>query len=204
MLRLTTALCLLTPAIASAQCLTAEALDSGITVEYGSGSASYLTRNADGTQIDAYLDDRGYKSYGQTKIFQSVYGVFPLQDTTHYSDSWEGLTSRKISYNFELPAADALVPGARGTGQVTVESDVFDPRTEDLGWSVYESPPLVVGDCSYQAVEVFTSIFSPSTGIAFRSVKYLPELGIGLQTANTEMRYPVSNAEIVALDITAN
>ena len=203
MLRLTTALCLLSPAVASAQCLTAEALDSGITIEYGSGSVSYLTRNADGTQVDSYLDDRGYKSYGQTNIFQSVYGAFPLQDTTHYADSWEGLTSSKISYNFELPAADALVPGARGAGQATVESDIFDPRTEEFGWSVYESAPLVVGDCSYRAVKVFTTIFSPFTGMAFRSVIYLPELGIGLQTANTKMRYPVTNADITGLSITA-
>ncbi len=202
MLRLATALLLLSPALASAQCLTAESLDSGITVEYGSGSLAYLERKEDGTQVNAYLDVRGFDSYGRTDIFESVYGVFPLRDVSHYKGTWEAGLRRQFSYEFDLPPAEALVPGARGQGQITLQGEYLDPRTEAFGWSVYESAPLVIGDCTYPAVDVFTTVFSPYSGISFNAVKYLPEAGIGILTGNTSIPLPVSNAEITGLKIT--
>ncbi len=200
MLRITTALLLLSPAIASAQCLTAEALEDGVTVEYGSGSTSYIQRTDYGTIIDAYYDVADYEYYGQVVLFETIDGVFEARRDTHSKDSWESSDDIGMDYNFEVETARPYTAGTDGNGVLTLLDSRFGPNDVSFGWSAYESEPLVVGECSYEAVRVFTTEFNLKRGeIYTREIKYLPELGFGIQTGNSYYSLPVNNSEIIGL-----
>ncbi len=200
MLRITTALFLLSPAIASAQCLTAAALDTGITIEYGSGGTSYIQRTAYGTIIDAYYDASDYNYYGEIILFETIDGVFEARRDTHRKDSWAPYNDLGMDYNFEVETARPYTPDTHGSGVLTLLGTRSGTTDESFGWAAYESDPLVVGDCSYEAVRVFTSEFNLSRGeIYTREIKYLPELGFGIQTGNAYYSLPVGNADIISM-----
>ncbi len=200
MLRIATALFLLAPAMASAQCLTAEALDTGITVEYGSGSTSYIQRTDYGTIIDAHYDVFDYDYYGQIVLFETIDGVFEARRDTHRKDTWESDDDFGMAYDFEVEMARPYTADTRGNGVLTLLDSRYGPTDVSFGWSAYESDPLVVGDCSYEAVRVFTTEFSLRRGEVFtREIKYLPELGFGIQTGNSYYAMPASNANIVSM-----
>ena len=197
MLRFTIALIWLSPAIATAQCLTANSLDSGITVEYGNGNVAYLERDESGIQLDSYIDN-GYAE--EIILFRSYDGIFNAGQTVHTKNSWEALEKTSITYDFEMPDPTSLAEGDRGNGTRTLDDSVYGPRIGAFGWSVYASAPLVVGDCSYEAVRIFTHTISFRDGIFdLREVKYLPEPGIGLQVGNSGFGSGIVNAEIVSL-----
>ena len=200
MLRITTAFLLLSPAIASAQCLTAEAVDAGITIEYGSGSTSYVQRTEYGTIIDAYYDRFDYEYYGSIVLFETIDGVFMARRDQHKNDSWEAMDDDGFEYSFNTETARPYAPNTSGSGVVTILDDRYGPEDASFGWSVYASAPLVVGDCSYEAVNVFTTEFSLDNGEVYvREVKYLPELGFGIQTGNSYFVLPVGNGNIVSM-----
>jgi len=200
MLRIPTALLLLSPAIASAQCLTAEALDTGITVEYGSGSTSYFQRTDYGTIIDAHYDVSDYDYYGQIVLFETIDGVFEARRDTHRKDTWESDDDVGMDYNFEVELARPYAVGTRGNGVLTVLDSRYGPNDVSFGWSTYESDPLVVGECRYEAVRVFTTEFSLRRGEVYtREIKYLPELGFGIQVGNSYYSMPASNGDIVSM-----
>ncbi len=200
MLRITTALLLLSPAIASAQCLTAEALDTGITVEYGSGSTSYIQRTDYGTIIDAYYDVSDYDYYGRVVLFETIDGVFEARRDTHEKDTWEPYDDMGMDYSFEPETARPYTPETRGSGVLTLLDQRNGPRDESFGWSAYASAPLVIGDCTYEAVRVFTSEFSLGRGEVYvREIKYLPALGFGIQTGNSYYSLPASNSDIISM-----
>lgn len=196
---ITAALVALSPAIASAQCLTADALDGGITVEYGSGSTSHIQRTDYGTIIDAYYDVSDYDYYGQIVFFETTDGVFEARRRTHRSGQWVADEDIGIDYDFETDNAQPYAVNSQGSGVMSLLGE-YGINDEAFGWSVYESAPLVVGDCSYNAVRVFTSEFSIQRGEIFvREVKYLTDLGFGIQTGNSYYAMPASNAEIVSI-----
>jgi len=200
MLRITTAILLLSPALASAQCLTAEALDTGITVEYGSGSTSYIQRTDHGTIIDAYYDLNDYEFYGSIVMFETIDGVFMARRTEHDKDSWEAYGDYGYDYSFDTSAARPYAPKTNGSGVMTLLDTRYGPEDSSFGWSAYPSAPRTVGDCSYEAVNVFTTDFSIESGDVYvREVKYLPELGFGIQTGNFYFALPVDYGTIVSL-----
>jgi len=200
MLRMTTALLLLSPAIASAQCLTADAIDAGITIEYGSRSTSYIQRTDYGTIIDAYYDRLDYEYYGSIVLFETIDGVFMARRDQHKKDSWEAFDDDGFDYDFDTDIARPYTPDTRGSGVITVLDARYGPEDASFGWSVYASEPLVVGDCSYEAVNVFTTEFSVQNGeIYIRAVKYLPELGFGIQTGNSYFGLSAGNGDIVSM-----
>ena len=200
MLRITTALLLLSPAIATAQCLTAEALDSGITIEYGSGSRSFIQRTDYGTIIDAHYDAQDYDYYGEIVLFETIDGVFEARRDTHNKDSWEPSRDIGMDYDFATETARPYTANTRGNGVLTMLDSRRGPYDVNFGWSTYESEPLMVGDCRYEAVRVFTTEFDLSRGEVYtREIKYLPELGFGIQTGNSYYSMPVSNNDILSM-----
>jgi len=196
MLRIPTALLLLSPAIASAQCLTAESLDAGITVEYGNGNISYIQRQPDGTILDAYNENDSY--YPEIILFESHDGVVESRWTAHEKDTWAPRSITSKTYDF---AADSLAPytaGMRGTGTTTWADNRYYSGDKTYSWFGYESEPLVIGDCSYDAVRVFTYELSiPDEDFYIREIKYLPALGIGLQIGNSYFGFSPQSAEII-------
>lgn len=198
MLRFAAALCLFSPAIASAQCLTAEALDTGIAIDYGSGGTSYVQRTEKGTIIDAFYDGYDYPNYGIVVMFETIDGVFMARQDEYSSASWAALDDDGYDYSFDTDTARPYTPETRGSGVLTVLDDRYGPYDESFGWSVYASEPLVIGECSYDAVTVFTTEFSLDHGEVYvREVKYLPGLGFGIQTGNSRYGLPVDNGTIV-------
>jgi len=201
MLRITTALLLFTPVIASAQCLTAGALDAGITIEYGSGSTSHIQRTEYGTIIDAYYDVSDYEYYGQIVLFETIDGVFEARRDAHTRATWESVDDVGMDYDFELAMARPYTADTRGNGVLTVLDTRYGPNDVSFGWSVYTSDPLVVGDCSYEAVRVFTTEFDIRRGETnIREIKYLPELGFGIQVGNSYYALPASNGDIISMN----
>jgi len=198
MLRITTALLLLSPALASAQCLTAESLDAGITVEFGNGNVSYIQRQPDGSILDAYYENDSY--YKQVILFESLDGVVETRWTAHENESWEARNMTSKSYNF---AASELAPytvGMRGTGSTTWADNAYYGGDKAYSWFGYESAPLEIGDCNYEAVRVFTYELSLSDEEFYiREIKYLPELGVGLQLGNSYFGFSPDAAEVVSL-----
>ena len=153
MLRMTTALLLLGPAIASAQCLTPASLDAGITVQYSSGDISYIQRQADGSLLDAFIENSSY--YGETILFESLDGVVESRWTVHEKDKWEARSETSKTYDF---APESLAPysaGMRSLGTATWEGSRYYAGDKQYLVTGYESEPLVIGDCSYDAVRVF-------------------------------------------------
>ncbi len=201
MLRITTALLLLSPALASAQCLTASAVDSGITVEYGSGDISYIQRQPDGSILDAFNQNSRYNK--QIVLFESFDGIVESRWTTHRNDTWEarGVTSK--SYDFAPESLSPYSAGMRGLGTTTWADTRYYDGDRTYSWTGYESEPLVIGECSYEAVRIFTYELSISSGDFYvREIKFLPELGIGLQTGNSYFSFSPENADIIGLSAT--
>jgi len=197
---MTTALLLLTPAIASAQCLTAEAIDAGITVEYGSGSTSYIQRTDYGTIIDAYYDVLDYEYYGRVVLFETIDGIFEARRDQHKNDSWETFDDDGLEYNFDTETARPYTPDTRGSGVVTILDARYGPTDASFGWSVYSSEPLMIGECRYEAVDVFTTEFSLQNGEMYtRQIKYLPALGFGIQTGNSYFSMPANSSDIISM-----
>ncbi len=198
MLRITTALLLLSPAMASAQCLTSASLDGGITVEYASGDISYIQRQPDGSLLDAFIEKDSY--YGETILFESLDGVLESRWTVHEKDTWEPRSITSKSYDF---APDSLTPysaGMRSTGTTTWADNRYFSGDKSYTLMGYESEPLVVGDCSYEAVRVFTYELSIADEDFYtREIKFLPELGIGIQLGNSYFSFSPANAEIVSM-----
>jgi len=198
MLRITTAILLLSPAIASAQCLTSASLEGGITVEYGSGDISYIQRQPDGSLLDAFIEKDSYN--GETILFESLDGVVESRWTVHEKDKWEARSMTRKSYDF---APDSLAPyavGMRGTGTTTWADNRYFSGDKSYTWMGYESEPLVVGDCSYEAVRVFTYELSIADEDFYtREIKFLPELGIGLQLGNSYFGFSPENAVILSM-----
>ncbi len=199
--RITTALLLLSPAIASAQCLTADAMDGGITVSYLSGDVSHIQRQADGSLLDAFTKNSGY--YQETILFESWDGVVETGWTTHEPNTWEVRDSKSKTYDF---APDSLAPytaGMRSLGTVTWAGSRYDSGEKQYLVTGYESEPLVIGECSYDAVRVFVYETSlPDGDFNIREIKFLPALGVGVQVGNSYFAFSPEDAEI--LDITAN
>ncbi len=198
MLRITTAFLLLSPAIASAQCLTSASLDGGITVEYASGDISYIQRQPDGSILDAFIEKDSYN--GETILFESLDGVVGSRWTVHRKDTWEARSITSKTYDF---APDTLTPysvGMRGTGTTTWADNRYYDGEKSYTWMGYESEPLVVGECSYEAVRVFTYELNIANEDFFiREIKFLPALGIGLQLGNSYFGFSPANAEIVSM-----
>lgn len=201
MLRITTALLLLSPAIASAQCLTPAALDGGITVEYGSGDVSHIQRQPDGGILTAYTENSSY--YRETILFESLDGVVESRWTVHEQDKWEARSVTSKSYDF---AVDSLAPytvGMHGIGTTTWEDNRYSSGDKTFSWTGYESEPLVVGDCSYDTVRIFTFELSiADEDFYIREIKYLPELGVGLLIGHSYFGFPPENGDIIGLNAT--
>lgn len=198
MLRITTALLLLSPAIASAQCLTPAALDGGITVEYASGDISYIQRQPDGSLLDAFIEKDSY--YGETILFESLDGVVESRWTVHEKDTWEPRSVTSKSYDFSGEALAPYGAGTRGTGTTTWANNRYFDGDKSYTWMAFESEPLVIGDCSYEAVRVFTYELSIADEDFYtREIKFLPELGIGLQLGNSYFSFSPENADIVSM-----
>jgi len=198
MLRMTTALLLLGPAIASAQCLTPASLDGGITVEYGSGDTSYIQRQPDGSIVDAFIENSSY--YGETILFESLDGVVETRWTVHEKDTWEPRSTTRKTYDFTPESLAPYSVGMRGVGTTTWADNRYYDGEKTYSWVGYESAPLVVGDCSYDAVRIFTYELSiRNEDFYIREIKFLPELGIGLQLGNSYFGFSAANAEIVSM-----
>ena len=198
MLRITTALLLLSPAIASAQCLTADSLDGGITVEYAGGNISHIQRQPDGTILDAYYDNDSY--YKQVILFESQDGVLDFKLVVHEPETWEARNTTRKTYDFDVTSLAPYTAGMRGVGLVTWEGDGYSDGEKKFSWYGYESEPLVLGECSYDAVRVFTYELGTSFENMFiREIKYLPALGIGLQLGNSYFNWSTESSTIVSL-----
>ena len=198
MLRIFTALWLLSPAIASAQCLTATALDGGITVTYGSGDISYISRQADGSILDALT-----QSTNRVILFKSIQGVFETSQIAHAEDTWEGHNALALSYDFPANTITGFAAGDRGHGTQTQTDPQYGPTSNSFGWAAYARPPLDIGDCSYQAVRIFTTSVSIRYGsLDIREIIYLPELGIGLQTGHSSFGLSPENSDIISISPT--
>ena len=201
MLRITTALLLFSPAIASAQCLTAEALETGITVLYGSGDVSHIQRQADGSLLDAFSKNSGY--YQQTILFESLDGVVETHWVSHEPDTWEVRSETRKTYDF---APDSLAPytaGMRSLGTATWEGNRYFSGDKQYLVTGYESEPLVIGECSYDAVRVFIyELNLLEEDFYIREIKFLPELGIGLQLGNSYFGFSATNAELLDMSAT--
>ncbi len=198
MLRLTTVLLLLSPAIASAQCLTAADLDTGIMVEYGNGNSSNIQRLADGTLRDAYTDFNSYTE--ETILFESLNGVFQTAQTVHEKGKWAPRSTLTMTYDFSTAALTRFTPDYAGYGRQTTANERRGDRQSAFGWQVFASDPLVVGDCSYDALRIFTTTFDPRRAEVYvREIKYLPGLGFGLQLGNSYFGWSADNATIVSM-----
>ena len=198
MLRITTALCLLSPALASAQCLTTESLDAGITVEYASGNISHIQRQLDGTILDAYYDNDSY--YKEVILFETQDGVVESQWVMHEPDSWEVQNATRKTYDFDAASVAPYSAGTRGVGLSTWEGDPYSSGEKKYSWYGYESEPLVLGDCSYDAVRVFTYELSTSFDDLFiREITYLPALGIGVQLGNSYFNWSTDSSTVVSM-----
>jgi len=198
MLRITTAFLLLSPALASAQCLTTDSLDAGITVEFGNGNVSYIQRQPDGSILDAYYENDRY--YKQVILFESVDGVVETRWTAHERETWDARSMASKSYDFAPSELAPYTAGMRGTGNTTWADSRYYDGEKAYSWFGYESAPLEIGDCSYEAVRVFTYELSlANEDFYIREIKYLPELGIGLQLGNSYFGFSPDAAEVVGL-----
>ncbi len=198
MLRITAALFLLSPAIASAQCLTAEALDSGITVEYGSGDTSHIQRQPDGSILDAFTENSSY--YKSVILFESLDGVLVTRWSKHEKDTWEIRSTARKSYDFTPGSVSPYTVGMHSVGTTTWADNRYYSGDKTYTIMGYESAPLVIGECSYEALRVFTYELSLDDGeVYIREIKFLPELGIGLQLGNSYFGFSPATAEIVNL-----
>jgi len=198
MLRLTTAVFLLTPAFASAQCLTPESLDAGITIEFGNGNKSYIERTEDGSILDAYDNVQSY--YKEIILLETIDGVIELSRVSHEKDRWEPLSPASMTYEFAAETLAPYAPGTRGGGAATRLRPDYRDSAKAVGWSAFESTPLVVGDCSYDATRVFITEFDVRRGDLYnREITYLPALGFGIQRANSYYNLPLENAVILSM-----
>ena len=198
MLRITTAIFLLTPAFASAQCLTSADLDTGITIEFGNGNLSHVSRTENGTIMDAYDNQDSY--YKEIILFETIDGVIELSRVSHEKDNWKPLSEATMTYDFNVEGLAPYAPGTRGGGAATrVRPDRRD-SVKSVGWSAYESEPLMLGDCSYDAVDVFITEFDIQRGDLYnRKITYLPALGFGVQRANAYYSLPIENETILSM-----
>lgn len=198
MLRITTAIFLLTPVFAHAQCVTSADLDTGVTIVFGSSNTSHIQRTDDGTIMDAYVD---YDSYYKRIVYlETIDGVIELNRVTHDQESWEPRYPSSMEYDFAVDALAPYAPETRGGGQATRLRPERRDAPKSFGWSVFESEPLVVGECSYEAAQVFITEFDMQRGELYnRHVTYLPMLGFGIQRANSYYSMPVENAIILSM-----
>ena len=198
MFRIATALIFLSPAIAPAECLTPASLDTGITVEYGNGNISHIQRQPDGSILDAFSDTDSY--YKETIIFTSVDGVIENHWKVFPEDSWEARSATGKTYDFTPESQPDYAANASASGTVTWSENDYYSGSKTFSWFGYESEPVIVGECSYDAVRIFTYEFS-ITGENFfiREVKFLPELGIGVQLGNSYFNWSSDNAVIVSM-----
>jgi len=197
MLRITAALLFLSPVLASAQCLTDSALDGEITVEFGSGNVSHISRTENGTLLNAYSDNDSY--YQETIFFESHAGIFETRRVLHEKGRWDALEKSTISYDQGVESIGSFAVGDSGGAMQSLSNDYRD-TTSNFGWRAYESAPLVVGDCSYPAVRIFTTEFDARRGdINIREIKFLTDLGFGIQIGNSYYGLPTSDADIVSL-----
>ena len=198
MLRITAALLFLSPVLASAQCLTAADLDNGLTVEYGDGDLSYIERSETGNLVNAYYDLDSYSEF--IYIFESHDGIFPVSRSGYIKGKWTKFSDVTNSYAFTPASTADLNIGATGYGSITESDFNYGDEDKKLAWSVYESDPLVVGDCSYDAVRVFTYITNIANGdIVITELKFLPQLGVALSVGGGFFNKSPEEGTVVSL-----
>lgn len=198
MLRIATAVFLLSPVVAQAQCLTPEALDTGITITFGNGNLSYIQRTASGSILDAYDNQQSY--YKEIILLETLDGVIELSRVSHEKDRWSPVTSGRMAYDFAVETLAPYMPGTRGGGSATRLRPDYRDAPKAVGWSAFERAPLLVGECSYQATQVFITEFDSRRGDLYaREITYLPELGFGIQRANSYYNLPLENATILSM-----
>ena len=117
MLRITTALCLLVPVFAQAECVTPAALDTGITVQFGNGNYSYIQRTESGSILDAYDDQSSY--FQEIIHLETLDGVIELSRVSHEKDRWEPVSPSSMAYDFDVESLAPYVAGTRGGGNAT-------------------------------------------------------------------------------------
>lgn len=196
MLRITTAFFLLAPVMASAQCLTADALTGGITVEYASGDVSYIQRQPDGRLLDAFTENSGYSK--KTILIESFDGVLETNLTVHRPTTWEADTPISKSYDFTADSVGPYTAGMRHNGTTTWGGDRYIAGDKSYLITAYPGDPLVLGACSYDTVRVFTyELNIGDEDFYIREIKYLPALGIGLQSGNAYFGFSSGVSEIV-------
>ena len=198
MLRIATVLLCLSPAITAAQCLTSEALDDGISVAYANGNTSYIQRQPDGSILDAYDETSSY--FQQTIFFASSEGIFENGWVVHERGKWEIQDVTNKSYDFAPDTVPPFSAESSGHGTITWADNRYDSGDKTYSWMGYESEPLVLDDCSYDAVRVFTYELDISAGEFYvREIKYLPALGVGLQLGNSYFGFSPDNGIIVSI-----
>ncbi len=196
MLRITTALFLLAPAMASAQCLTADALTGGITVEYASGDISHIQRQPDGRLLDAFTENSGYSP--KTILIESVDGVLETRLTVHRRETWEARPPITKTYDFTAESLGPYTAGMRHNGTTTWGGERYIAGDKSYLITAYPGDPLVIGGCSYDTVRVFTyELNIGAQDFYIREIKYLPALGIGLQSGNAYFGFASGVSEII-------
>ena len=167
------------PALAAERCPIAEDMDgAGVAVAFADGSVVTYARRDDTVLEITRFDDPERDFW-----LESHLGVYPLADGSMRRgapDRRYVVTSRYPVPLEELPAPEV---GMIWSGDLKeIDSNGVELGASSLSVKVSGLRPITLGECAYPAMQVETLFTSPDGGYQ-ATLDYIPDLGIGVQTA---------------------
>lgn len=158
-------------AAAQTTCPTAADLQAGIHLDFSDGTTETYRRTGPATASVEGFD--GVEVYFRLEI---AHGTHLLDYVNVYEGAPEE-ESRQV-YDYGVPPEQLPVPvaGARFNSEVTVTAS-DGTRREDQFQAYVEGPPLTIGGCIYEVIDVVIAYDTPDNYI--EHINYLPQLGLG-------------------------
>ena len=175
----------LSPALAAADCLTADSVTSGVVFKRADGRSGRVVAKDGGIFVD-YATGKGmWTDQRQTQL-----GIYELSSTTFFSDEaliGSGDTTQTWKFRGKPPEPQAGESWKTRITDYTVISNSSEQGYED--WSgkfdaVYaflSEKEVELSGCTYRVVPVEATFLGENGGFSQRWL-YFPDLGFGLET----------------------
>ncbi|MCH2094000.1 MAG: hypothetical protein MK160_02680 [Rhodobacteraceae bacterium] len=173
------ALAALVPAAATAACVTADSLKSGIRIDYGDGETELFYAYLPNVIAADYLIDgeRTSRTLLMHGLYLSEYLEFnegrpdpQSRETYSYPPGVEGLPIPQPNETFNVSAVAFI------RGDLNDEAQSYDFRAEEL---------IELSGCTYRSIPVELT-YPGDTDLWIEYLSYLPDLGISLYVASRD------------------
>lgn len=168
---------LLLPSIAFAECPTQADLSQGINLTYDTPDTEIYYTGRGNSIINEGSDNAPDSAVNWTVTLAS--GVFEIYIYERVEGLWNPTSAFSLDYDFDYLAAFPLAAGDVGGGVQTLTTENGEPEPATYSYSVHAVEDIVIGDCSYAALDIYQTYLLEGGIYGLTRMVYLKDIGFG-------------------------